>query len=263
MKCIIPLFSLVIAVFLSGCSITLGDIVDTDEIYLEDLFSDGYDDQMALDYLEEKYGEEFGYAGPWGDSMDGDREILAGCDSLSDLVLVEIADYREDSRVFSDNYMALKYKDDITQFIQEQADAVFDQNRVYYESARSVLSPAIGSSASMEDVLRDSEMTLFCRVEVPASELTMDAAKAFASKASQYGNINITLYGTEDADFETLDWESIMDMGIMDQLPSMYELFVNNDRVEDRAVIYEHLRGAGHPVRYYGSSFDNLVADAV
>lgn len=80
----------------------------------------GYEQQMVYNYLEGKYGETFEYAGPWGNSLYGDHELFVTCDSLDSSIYVVVKDYRETTRTFHDNYVAVMYEEQTEQFIGHQ-----------------------------------------------------------------------------------------------------------------------------------------------
>ena len=56
--------------------------------------------ELALSYMEKKYGEPFVCAAPYGNSLSGTKEILVTCDSLADQkVLVQVENYKSNERV--------------------------------------------------------------------------------------------------------------------------------------------------------------------
>lgn len=78
----------------------------------------GYEQQMVYDYLEDKYGETFEYSSPWGNSLYGDHELFVTCDSLDSSIYVVVKDYRETTRTFHDNYVAVMYEEQTEQFMR-------------------------------------------------------------------------------------------------------------------------------------------------
>lgn len=51
---------------------------------------------LAIDYMEDKYGEQFIYVEAYGDSMDGTRSFFVVSESFPDeKILVEIEDYTQ------------------------------------------------------------------------------------------------------------------------------------------------------------------------
>lgn len=144
---------------------------------------------LAIQYMEEKYGESFTYASAWGNSLYGNHELLVSCDSLPELVLVEIEDYRSEDRVFRDNYLAVKYADQTQQFIQDSANAVFGYAKVHYHVTRTGLSETLPTNVSFEEYLADQRAELLPLIEVPQSN--------FSSREQLFQMLDtLTKYGT-------------------------------------------------------------------
>jgi hypothetical protein len=80
----------------------------------------GQINDIALAHMEQKYGEKSEYAAPWGDSMSETREFIARCDSLQDQdILVQIENYRQKEKIFRDNYLAVKYRENTITFFRD------------------------------------------------------------------------------------------------------------------------------------------------
>lgn len=117
--------------------------------------------EQALSYMENKYGETFEYAAPWGNSMSGDHSMLVACDSFPDkCVLVGVIDYKTEDKEFRDNYIALKYEDETRRFLESNTSTIFEDYRVYYDTMRQTLSTDISADASFDEYLNDKE----CRI---------------------------------------------------------------------------------------------------
>jgi len=83
---------------------------------------------VALAYMEKKYRENFEYAFPYGDSMTGTHQLLVTCASFPEQnILVRIENYRREDKVFLDNYVAVKYREETIGFLQDCANQVFGE----------------------------------------------------------------------------------------------------------------------------------------
>lgn len=109
--------------------------------------------ELALEYLEQKYGETFEYYAPAGSSYTGTRTFLAKCDSFGDkYILVQITNYKDDeNREILDNYIAVKYENEVRKSLKTNADDVFGSSRIFYEASGRVLSSDLSSDASLEE----------------------------------------------------------------------------------------------------------------
>ena len=123
----------------AGCSAKLNDSVDVNE--------------LALEHLEQKYGEKFEYAAPAGMSYTGTRTFLATCESFGDRrILVQITDFRdEEKREILDNYITVKYEEEVRNFFKSAADDIFGSSKVFYAASGRVLPPDLPSDASLEE----------------------------------------------------------------------------------------------------------------
>ena len=127
-------------------------------------------DTQALEYMEQKYGEKFEYAYPYGDSMTGTHQLLVTCDSYPDqLILVSIENYRTDNKVFLDNFIAVKYRDQTVDFIRTCSNQIFGETVVFYKVDAQALSPEITVDATFEEFLADTRVPLNILLEVKAS----------------------------------------------------------------------------------------------
>lgn len=127
----------------------------------------------ALAYLQEKYGQEFSYAGPWGNSLTGDHSFLATCQSLpgKQLVIV-VKNYRSEDKIICDNYLAVKYEDETLSFLQSCVNEVFGSGRAFRDVLENPLSPDLPVDATMEDVLADTSVWQSVLFEVKESSFS-------------------------------------------------------------------------------------------
>ena len=125
--------------------------------------------EMALEYLEEKYGEKFEYAAPAGSSYTGTRTFLATCESFGDKrVLVQIENYLdEDNRIVKDDYIAMKYEDNVRELFKKTADEEFGSSKIFYNGGSTAMD--LPSDASFEDYLSYKENLISAVISLPES----------------------------------------------------------------------------------------------
>lgn len=165
--------------------------------------------ELALAYMEEKYGETFTYYGPWGDSMTGTRQILVTCDSLPEqTIVVQIENFRDEGNsIYRDNFLAVKYRKETVEYFEKLANEYFDKTRVVYEVALGGQSVEMSAEAALEEYLADSGAEMVVMIEVSAgcfsgkdqiNDLIDDVKKTC-------GNVSLTVIVVDDELFGTLD----------------------------------------------------------
>ena len=127
--------------------------------------------EMALEYLEEKYGEKFEYAAPTGASYTGTRSFLAKCESFGEnRVLVEIENFKdEENRVIRDNYLAVKYEDEMSDYLSDLANEQFGECKVWHGNNHTS-SADLPANASFDEFLKDPNNQLYGWIVVKKSD---------------------------------------------------------------------------------------------
>lgn len=160
---------------------------------------------LALKYMENKYGEKFKYYAPYGDSLTGTHQLLVTCESFPDQgILVSIENYRhEEERVFHDNYLAVKYKDETREFIEKCACESFEEAIVFYDVLYMVQSDDLSPDASFEEYLADTSMRIQTVIEVKSSVYESDAqVEALAESIAVYGSyFNVSVIVLDDSEY--------------------------------------------------------------
>ena len=178
MKKVLFLFCLLFALLLGGCD-NMGD-------------KNKSINTLALEYMEKKYAEPFEYAAPTGDSLTGTRAMLVRCQSLPEAVYVEIENYlKADERVFRDNYIAVKYKQETIDFLLNCAVSEFGGANVFYDVKGSALSDSLPSDAGFSEFLSGSGVPLAATIEVKDDggsykELTEKMANRIAETGASF-----------------------------------------------------------------------------
>lgn len=127
--------------------------------------------KQGLKYLQEKYGEEFTYAAPYGDSMSGTKEFLTTCASLpGGKILVQIENFRSDNPIYRDNYLAVKYQEQTIDMLKKCAASQNANANIYYEARKNGQSENLPATATFEEFLLDGRSEAIAVVEIKASE---------------------------------------------------------------------------------------------
>lgn len=131
---------------------------------------------LALDYLEQKYGEKFEYAYPYGSSFGSNtHELLAKCESLpGNLVFVQIKNFRCEDKVFGDNYLAVKYHDEIIEFFQDCANNVFGEANIYYDTPNTTLPSELSANTTFDEFITDVGVSQRFTVEIRKNKFTSE-----------------------------------------------------------------------------------------
>lgn len=129
----------------------------------------------ALAYMEQKYSEKFEYVAPWGNSMSGTHELIASCASLpGQEIFVQIENYKQDDKVFRDNFLAVKYSQQVIDFICDCVDMEYGVTNVFYLASAKGLSSELPSNASFEEYLADPRAQLSFTIEAKASSFVSE-----------------------------------------------------------------------------------------
>ena len=158
----------------------------------------------AIKYMENKYGEKFEYSEPYGNSMTGTRELLVTCASLpNQKILVQVENYKQSNKIYRDNLIAIKFRQQTVDFIQDCADKQFGEAKVFYDVARDGLSPNLSANASFNEYLSDARVTLNISIRTKASLFTSEKqAIQLADALAAYGTHFITvLSSVSDEDY--------------------------------------------------------------
>jgi len=122
----------------------------------------------ALAYMEQKYGEKFEYVGSWGVSYAnrGMQQHLVKSEVFPDDILVDSIK-SENGYAFKDNYLAVKYKQQMTETIKSSADDAFDDTKVFYRVPTHTLS--LPTDTSFEQYSTDDDTAVSVAIAVPFS----------------------------------------------------------------------------------------------
>ena len=175
---------------------------------------------VALEYMEQKYGEKFDYGASYGNSMSGTHDLLVKCESFPDqYVLVEIENYRSSNKIFGDNYLAVKYQAECIDLFHSYATDIFGEATIFYEVSRLSLSPDLPVAATLEEYLADTRVPLVIMAEVRASDFSSEGqAQRFAELIAANGTLfYISLVIVDDNEYGTLSSKDLDKKMSLDQ----------------------------------------------
>lgn len=167
---------------------------------------------LALAYLEEKYGETFTYAAPWGNSMTGNREFLTTCDSLpGQAVLVQVENFKDDEPTYKDNYLEVKYLIDTTEYFRDAAAEVFGDAIVHYEASKLSLSSDLSKYTPFDSFYQHPTTYMVVYLEIKQSNYTSpdQFALLFSKLKESQGQIKVRVIVVKDDIYGTLDTNAL------------------------------------------------------
>ena len=163
----------------------------------------------ALDYLEQRYGQEFVYSGPWGVGYTNlsVKQFLARPVEEQRDVLVRAA-YEDDGYTFQDNYLAVKYEGEMRQALQQAAESAFETACVFYEAATIALSSELPADATFAQYSQDDSSSIIATVAVPEcqdGQGRTETLEEALKKAGIHGLIRLVVLSQEQFDSATAE----------------------------------------------------------
>jgi hypothetical protein len=146
----------------------------------------------ALSHLEQKYGGSFEFVSPFGAShvSPGVTEMLFKRQSSTDNILVSVNRENNDLEI-RDNYLAVIYRQETTDFIKSIADELFVASVVFYEVTMFTLSPELTAESTFEEYITHIDSSIDAVVAVSSEGFNEQMVEAFA-KRFQEKNIRAT-----------------------------------------------------------------------
>lgn len=108
-----------------------------------------------LGYMEAKYKELFAMVGSYGGQIGKDYTMVrvTSRNRPKEQALVRIT-YREGENVYQDNYLGFLLKEEIELIMQECAEEIFGECKVFYKVPHTVFPPSFGPDMKAEEFLR-------------------------------------------------------------------------------------------------------------
>lgn len=162
--------------------------------------------ERALAYMEDKYSEEFTFVSNWGSGYanKGKQQILVQCKSVSGTILVE-GSRNGTENDFRDNYLALKYSDQLTDTVKTITEEVFGQAWVHYEVLTQTLSADLPADATFRQYCEDPHASVTVSVAVPESCFDPTLMETYGQKIREAGIHGLIRFAVVPAgDFDNL-----------------------------------------------------------
>lgn len=134
------------------------------------------DTEWALAELEKRYDEKFERVCNATPELSSSSYYYVSCDSLDDLVFVEVdhnGPFGEGERVLFDNYVAVKYANEVCRWAQAFCDEFFEKSVVLYKDvSNKALFADYSADTTFEEYIGNEEIRLNLAVSIPESAYT-------------------------------------------------------------------------------------------
>lgn len=137
--------------------------------------------EAALNHLEQRYGGSFEFYRDTGSSFNhpGERRMLFRRPSSDEDIFVS-ARRGDDGFEISDNYVAVKYREDTINFVKSIADEIFGSSAVFYTVPNRSFSQELTAESTFEEYIVKSPFSAF--VTVSAENFDEQSVKVFATR---------------------------------------------------------------------------------
>lgn len=229
----------------------------------------GYEQQMVYDYLEDKYGETFEYSSPWGNSLYGDHELFVTCDSLDSSIYVVVKDYRETTRTFHDNYVAVMYEEQTEQFMRDCIGEFFSDFHLYYDTPFEPCADDLNKQSTFEEYISDQTYVMHISVAVPIDSIeNREQILKMAEKLGSYGTrFRLMFSAQEITDYNSITGDERVDDDDLNDKVSLKEIpmvcYINH--INPSSVTYSEHKYIGGNEEVYevsGADFSELLSNA-
>lgn len=229
----------------------------------------GYEQQMVYDYLEDKYGETFEYSSPWGNSLYGDHELFVACDSLDSSIYVLVKDYRETTRTFHDNYVAVMYEAQTEQFMRDCIREFFSDFHLYYDTPFEPCADDLNKQSTFEEYISDQTYVMHISVAVPIDSIeNREQILKMAERLGSYGTrFRLMFSAQEIIDYNSVTGDERVDDDDLNDKVSLKEIpmvcYINH--INPSNVTYSEHRYIGGNEEVYevsGANFSELLSNA-
>ncbi len=161
----------------------------------------------AQEYLEQRYGGTFTYSEPWGSfyTNGGAAKMLFTSSELEADIYVE-AQQEDGEYTFQDNYLAVKYRQQMTDALQAAADDCFGSAKVFYTVLIQPVSPELGPDTSFEEYSAHVTSGASGTIAVSSVDFEASKANAFAQSLFDAGlNAFLRLVAVDASQYDEID----------------------------------------------------------
>lgn len=154
---------------------------------VDEFFSQPSRTDLALEALEEKYGESFAFESSIGADTSGVFSIYVTCESMPNKRIKVGKEYSYEP--YTDNYLAVKYEDETKNYLYNSITEYFSDVRIFYDASTSgTISPEVPIDISFEEFLSSPTGPHHLIIEVKESAFTSrEDAEKFAKKLENTG----------------------------------------------------------------------------
>ena len=144
--------------------------------------------EAAQLHLEERYGGRFEFIMPWGVGYfdRGITQMMFARESEINNVLV-VGRRTDDGFAFDDNYLAIKFREEMFEFIRRIATDVFGEAIVLYSVSNHTLSPDLPANVSFEEYSTDPMSNIFANIVLTEQLISEPLINVFSQKFQKTG----------------------------------------------------------------------------
>lgn len=161
---------------------------------------------ILMEYISQKYkDDEFTFVSLTGGSLGSDEHsIVVSSKKYPDeyiIVRKTLVEGGGNPEIFSDNYMAVVFKEDVDDAINDAVNEVYSNYKVIYKPTQSPLPQTVGPDTDLKDYLSDTESRLMAVIFIDSDGQTANRDEKLEllreSLKANGVNINATLVFTE------------------------------------------------------------------
>lgn len=149
----------------------------------------------GLDYLSSRYGETFEFDSGLTSLDEGGVSFFARCSGLSVPVRVTVRDGLTSSPIYSDNYLAVKYRDALVSYLNGLASEVWSDVRVHSDWFSTESTSSLDPDATFDEYLVSGRVEFIGFIEVVSKEgLFRDEVSVFLDKLDGFvGDMDLSV----------------------------------------------------------------------
>lgn len=171
--------------------------------------------ELALAYMENKYGESFTYLAPWGNSMSGNREILVTCESFpNEPILVQVENFKSANKVYRDNFHAVKFQNDVVDYFEAIACDYFGTVNVFHTPSKIALSSGLSADTDFETYYSNPSTVVSVLIEIKSSNFidSSDLEDYMKNISDTHGLVTISFVVVNDDIFGSMGRDELNDL---------------------------------------------------
>lgn len=169
-------------------------------------------EEKAVEYMEKKYEEEFQFTG-WKKTAFGSNSKSAGMQSDSlpgKNIRVDIRETEEGNTIYSDNYMAYRLEEELSEKIEEVTGTVYSRYKIVLRISASEFPANMGPGEDATDISGDKGTLLSALIFIEEDEQRAEKLEAWRQSAEDAGlRVKGVLYVVADiGKYQDIDEEN-------------------------------------------------------